>query len=85
MDMKHVQAFGSFISESAEEPTGEKKSIKDLDSRDERPMVNGIAELLLQVRDAENRREMAEEQIRKFKADGIVFEYDEFMQMCGLK
>jgi hypothetical protein len=51
---------------------------------DEVPMITGIAEILRQVKDVENRREIADDQIRQFKAQGISFDYGEFIKMCQL-
>ena len=51
---------------------------------DEVPMITGIAEILRQVKDVENRREIADDQIRQFKEQGISFDYSEFIKMCGL-
>ena len=51
---------------------------------DEVPMITGIAEILRQVKDVENRREIADDQIKQFKQQGISFEYPEFIKMCGL-
>ena len=65
-------------------PIHEVKSIQDLSSRDERPMVDGIASILRKVRDVANRRESAKAQIREFKRDGIRFDYAEFLELCGL-
>ena len=51
---------------------------------DEVHMITGIAEILRQVKDVENRREIADDQIRQFKAQGISFDYSEFIKMCQL-
>ena len=51
---------------------------------DELPMVSGIAEILRQVKDVENRREIADDQIRQFKQQGIRFDYSEFIKLCEL-
>lgn len=72
-----AQSFSQFINEA--------KSIKELSARDERPMVEGIAEILRGVRDKRNRRELAEKQVRGFKRDGIRFDYEEFFRLCELK
>lgn len=61
-----------------------KRSIKDLDARKERPMVEGIAEILRGVEDETNRLELAQKQVREFKRDGIQFDYAEFFRLCGL-
>lgn len=71
-----IKSFSQFINEA--------KSIKELSSRDERPMVEGIAEILRGVRDKRNRLELAEKQVRGFKRDGIRFDYEEFFKRCGL-
>lgn len=62
----------------------EERSIRELPARDERPMVQGIAQILKGVRDLENRRELAEEQVRGFQREGIRFDYAEFFRLCGL-
>ena len=51
---------------------------------DEVPMITGIAEILRQVKDVDNRREIADDQIRQFKQQGIRFDYSEFIKMCQL-
>ena len=63
----------------------EERSIRELPARDERPMVEGIAQILKGVRNLENRRELAEEQVRGFRREGISFDYAEFFRLCGLK
>lgn len=62
------------------------ESTPDIDDLqpDEIPMVTGIAEILRQVRDVENRREIAVDQIQQFKAQGIRFDYSQFIKMCNL-
>lgn len=60
------------------------RSISDL-SGDEKPMVMGIIQILNRVKDLQNRKEIADEQIRKFKDEGIVFDYDEFMERLGIE
>jgi hypothetical protein len=47
-------------------------------------MVNGIAEILLGVKDLGNRMELAQSQIRKFKEEKIVFNYSQFLSKAGL-
>jgi hypothetical protein len=61
----------------------ENKSISDLNSR-EYGMIVGIIDILNKVRDLDNRREIALNQIEKFKNEGIVFDYTEFMTKLGL-
>ncbi len=63
----------------------EAKSIKDLPPNKERPMVEGVAEILRGVKDKGNRLQLAKGQVREFKKEGIQFDYAEFFQLCGLK
>ena len=60
----------------------QKKSIDDLSSRDEKPMIMGIAEIINRVKDPENKKEMVEASIEDFKREGIKFDYDEFRNLC---
>ena len=74
--VKHISNHRDFLLEA--------KSIKDLSGRDERPMVQGIAEILRGVKDMGNRQSLADKQIRQFKKEGIEFDYAEFIKLCGL-
>ena len=71
-----IKAYSLFINEA--------KSIKDLSTRDERPMVKGIAQILRGVKDKENRQSLADKQVKQFKKEGIRFDYDDFFKICGL-
>lgn len=51
---------------------------------DDIPMVNGIADILKKIKDVGNRKEIAEDQIRQFKQQGIEFDYSQFLKMCDL-
>ncbi len=59
------------------------KSISEL-NYDEKPMINGIIDILLQVKDKDNRMEIAKTQIEIFKKENINFDYEEFLKKCGL-
>ena len=59
------------------------KSISEL-NYDEKPMINGIIDILLQVKDKDNRMEIANSQIEIFKKEDINFNYEEFLKKCGL-
>jgi hypothetical protein len=74
--MGMLPSFSDFINED--------RSIAQLSSRDERPMVEGIAKILRGVRDKGNRRELADSQVREFKKEGIRFDYEEFFRLCDL-
>jgi len=60
------------------------KSISEL-NYDEKPMIEGIIDILLQVKDKDNRLEIAKKQIEIFKKEDINFDYEEFLKKCKLK
>jgi hypothetical protein len=72
--MKFIPTFSDFLNEG--------KSISDLSSRDEKPMIMGIAEIINRVKDPVNKKEMVEASIEDFKKEGIKFDYDEFRKLC---
>jgi hypothetical protein len=51
---------------------------------DQTEMVNGIVEMLLQIKDIDNRMEVAQQQIQNFKDEGINFNYAGFLSAAGL-
>lgn len=69
--MNNIPTFEQFIYE---------KSYKELGSN-EQDMVVGIADILNQVKDKDNRKSIADDQIDQFKKENIVFDYSEFMDM----
>jgi hypothetical protein len=62
----------------------EAKSIEELSPTKERPMVEGVAEILRGVADKMNRLALARKQVREFKREDINFDYAEFFKLCGL-
>ena len=54
-------------------------------TQDDRDMVYGIVDIVKQVRDMRNRQSIANDMIKKFKNERIKFDYDKFLEMCGLK
>ena len=75
--MKHLPTFNEFLNEG--------KSISDLSTRDEQPMIKGIAEIINRVKDPANKKEMVDASIEDFKKEGIVFDYEEFKTICNIK
>ena len=71
-----IKLYSQFINEA--------KAIKDLSTRDEKPMITGIAEILRGVKDMKNRQSLANKQVKQFKKEGINFDYAEFFKLCGL-
>jgi hypothetical protein len=69
--VNNIPTFEKFIYE---------KSYKELGSN-EQDMVVGIADILNQVKDTDNRKSIADDQIDQFKKENIVFDYSEFMDI----
>jgi hypothetical protein len=51
---------------------------------DQSEMVQGIIDMLLQIKDTDNRMEVAQQQIQNFKDEEIVFNYAWFLSAAGL-
>jgi len=51
--------------------------------QNDRDMVTGVAEILLMIKDKENRKEIADNMVNKFKSEKVIFDKDEFLKMCG--
>ena len=49
----------------------------------DRDMVTGVAEILLMIKDKENRKEIADNMVNKFNSENVIFDKDEFLKMCG--
>jgi hypothetical protein len=54
-------------------------------SRDEREMVNGIADILKQVRDKQNREQIARQMMADFERDNVTYDAEDFKDMAELK
>jgi hypothetical protein len=54
-------------------------------NNNEYQMVDGIIDILIQVKDMENRKEIADNMIQQFKDENIVFDYDKFYKAIGCK
>ena len=50
----------------------------------DRDMVVGVAEILRMVDDVNNRKEIAEAMLRKFKSEDVIHNAEEFLTLCGL-
>jgi hypothetical protein len=53
-------------------------------NKDEHSMIYGIIDILNKVSDLENRKEIALDQIEKFKKENIVFDYNQFLKLLNL-
>jgi hypothetical protein len=50
----------------------------------DRDMVVGVAEILRMVDDMNNRKEIAEAMLRKFKSEDVIHNAGEFLTLCGI-
>ena len=50
----------------------------------DRDMVVGVAEILRMVDDTNNRKEIAEAMLRKFKSEDVIHNAAEFLTLCGI-
>ena len=63
----------------------ETKESKDLKlSKNDNEMVRGIVGIINQVKDVENKKQIAQKMIRQFKRENIEVDTDEFLKMCKL-
>ena len=53
--------------------------IRDLKPED-KPMVDGIVGLINQVKDDDNRHQMANKMVKQFKREKIVLNYEDFLK-----
>jgi len=72
--MKHIKLFEQFYNNSS-----------SLDESRDDAMVYGIIDLLLKVKDIENRKEMAMEVIADFEAEGVNYNKKEFLDKVGIE
>jgi len=50
----------------------------------DRDMVVGVAEILRMVDDMNNRKQIADAMLRKFKSEDVIHNADEFLTLCGI-
>jgi len=53
--------------------------IRDLKPQD-KDMVDGIVDIINQVKDDENRKEIATKMVKQLKSERIVFNYEDFLK-----
>lgn len=75
--MRNIPTYDQWLNES--------EDWKSKLSKNEIDMVNGIVEILLQIKDKTNRLEVANTRIEDFKESGIEMDSEIFLNMCGLK
>ncbi len=56
---------------------------EEVGHENDRDMVVGVAEILKMVTDINNRKDIANVMIGKFRSENVLFDKDEFLKMCG--
>jgi hypothetical protein len=51
---------------------------------EDKEMVDGVIDLLLKVKDLENRKEIAKDIINDFSYEGVAYDYDDFVSRIGI-
>jgi len=54
-------------------------------TKNERDMVNGIADILSKVTDPQNRAQIAQEMVKDFNNEDVTYDYNKFMELSNLK
>lgn len=57
--------------------------LKEKLDNNEYQMVDGIVDILIQVKDVNNRKEIADNMVQQFKDENIVFDYQKFYKAIG--
>lgn len=63
---------------------GKKESVNE-ETSDQKEMIDGIVDMLKQVKDIDNRKKMAIDRLKDFKKEGIVVDTKDFLQRCEIK
>jgi hypothetical protein len=60
-----------------------KSILKEKLDNNEYQMVDGIVDILNQIKDMSNRKEIADNMVQQFKDENIVFDYNKFYKAIG--
>lgn len=81
---KKYKTKKSAATSAYEKRFGKKEKIKE-ETSIEKEMIDGIVDMLKQVKDVENRKKMALDRLKDFKKEDIKVDPKEFFERCGLK
>jgi hypothetical protein len=81
---KHEFAWDYRGSKENPNPFKKEKPKKEGIEPNQKEMIDGIVEMLNQVEDIQNRKEMAMDRLRDFKKEGIEVNPKEFLERCGI-
>ena len=80
--MDHIFEDPNYYTKLKKMETKESKDLKL--SRNDNEMVRGIVEIINQVKDVENKKQIARNMIKQFKKENIKVDTNEFLKMCRL-
>ena len=83
MGSKEIQEYGWWLEERKEMIKLVDIILEEVDS-DQKEMVDGIVDMLNQVKDINNRKEMALDRLKDFKKQNIKINTKDFLQKSGL-
>lgn len=62
-----------------------KETKEDYSTQSEKDMVDGIIEIVKQVKNLTNRKSIAKNMVEKLKREKVDFDHDKFLELCGIK
>jgi hypothetical protein len=65
-----------------EDEDGETKEVTS--TQNKKDMVDGIIEIVKQVKDSKNRKSIAKNMVEKLKKEKVDFDHNEFLELCGI-
>ena len=80
---KKYKTKKSAATSAYEKRFGKKEKVKE-EKAHEKEMIDGIVDILKKVKDIQNRKKMAIDQLKDFKKEGIIVDEKEFLKRCGL-
>jgi hypothetical protein len=80
---KKYKTKKSAATSAYEKRFGKKEKVKE-EKAHEKEMIDGIVDILKQVKDIQNRKKMAIDQLKDFKKEDIRVDEKEFLKRCGL-
>lgn len=81
--MDHIFEDPNYYTKLKKMETKESKDLKL--SKNDTEMVRGIVDIINQVKDIDNKKEIARNMIKQFKKENIEVDTNEFLNMCKLK
>lgn len=61
------------------------EKLEDSSNQNDKEMVDGIIEIIKQIKDTSNRKEVAQNMVKKLKREKVDFDHVEFLKRCSFK